>query len=601
MLPQYQRLPRRLFTLFALQAIGCTWAESLRIGLVTDAKQPEFVAAMRTGAEQAGVEWAKSGARIELVSRQPAKTGDRNEQARLVDALVREHVDGLLVDSIDRQVMQPEIDRAAQAHIPIVLIDAPADTEAAVQVVATDNREAGRQAARHLGRLLDGRGGVLLLRYQIYATKTEQREEGFIEVVTREFPGLTLVASDYHAGPTVESARRVAASLLHRYGPAIQGVFSSSESGTLGMLDALRAAGRASGQVKVIGSDEGGRGLALALRGGDLQGFVSEDPVAMGFAGLQAVVRARRNEAIAPAVVTKLSWVDANGVMVIPPAVGADSAAELRGRVPGPLCPPIPRVRFAPIGGLPQGNFSVPELGLAMIALAPGSFRRPAEGAQDGNRVGNTPRAVTITISRPFWLGACDVTQSEWKQLMPSNPSDFHGDCLPVENIGWNDACEFCRRLTARERAAGRLPEGYAYMLPTEAQWEYAAGAGASVRTTAELLEQAWCATNSGSDGSPGGIWRMSTHPVGEKRANACGFYDLLGNVAQWCADWSEAYPAGNATDPRGPDHGTYRALRGGCWWADVQNCQPESRHKAPPGRHHSGLGMRVALCPVSP
>jgi formylglycine-generating enzyme required for sulfatase activity len=206
-----------------------------------------------------------------------------------------------------------------------------------------------------------------------------------------------------------------------------------------------------------------------------------------------------------------------------------------------------------------------------------------------------------VTISRGFWLGACDVTQRQWSQMMPSNPSDFHGACLPVDNVTWGDACEFCRQLTAQESAAGRLPAGYAYMLPTEAQWEYAASAGAPARTTTEVLEQAWCATNSGTGDTASGVWRMSTHPVGEKRPNAWGFYDLLGNVAEWCADWSDTYPAGDVTDPCGPDHGTYRVLRGGCWWADVQNCRPESRHKAPPGRHHSALGLRVGLRTISP
>ena len=573
-------------------------ADTLRIGLVTDGKQQEYMAAIQAGADQAGAEFEKSGTRIELLPRRPAKTGDRSEQARLVDALVREHVDGLLVAAIDRQVMQPAIERAAQAKIPVVLIDAPAETDAAVQVVATDNREAGRQAARQLGRWLGGRGGVLLLRYQIYATKTEQREEGFIEVVTREFPGLTLVASDFHAGPTVESARRVAETLLNRYGSAIQGIYASSESGTLGMLGALRAAGRAAGRVKVIGSDEGGGALLPALRAGDLQGFVAEDPFAMGYAGLQAAVRARRSDPVAPAVATKLQWIDANGVVITPPVAGKDSIAELRGSAPSPLCQPTEPGSSARASVTPVGNFSMPELELAMIALAPGSFHRGTAGEGEGAKWGERN---TVTISRRFWLGACEVTQRQWARIMPSNPSDFHGACLPVDNVGWEDACEFCRRLTARERAAGRLPEGCAYQLPTEAQWEYAASAGRPAGAPAELLEQAWCATNSGAVDPATGVWRMSTHPVGEKRPNAWGFYDLPGNVAEWCADWSDAYPAGDVTNPRGPDRGTYRVLRGGCWWADVQNCRPDSRHRAPPTRHHSGLGLRVALGAVSP
>ena len=185
---------------------------------------------------------------------------------------------------------------------------------------------------------------------------------------------------------------------------------------------------------------------------------------------------------------------------------------------------------------------------------------------------------------------------------MEVNPSDFRGDCLPVDNVGWAEAAEFCRRLTQRESSAGRLPPGFAFVLPTEAQWEFAARAGGPLVTDpAELLSFAWCATTSGAVQPGSGVWRMSTHPVGTKSANSWGFHDLHGNVAEWCLDWHGDYPPDAIVDPRGPDLGTYRVLRGGSWWADVQNCRADSRHRAPPGRHHNALGLRVALSVVAP
>jgi formylglycine-generating enzyme required for sulfatase activity len=200
-----------------------------------------------------------------------------------------------------------------------------------------------------------------------------------------------------------------------------------------------------------------------------------------------------------------------------------------------------------------------------------------------------------VIITHPYWLGACEVTQAQWSAIMPDNPSEFKGSGHPVDNIGWDAASEFCKRLTAREQAAGRLPKDYIYALPSECEWEYAARAGCD-DDMAPIPGSGWCAINSGGVDADSGIWRMGTHPVAQKQPNTWGFYDMAGNIAEWCADWFAEYPAGDVTDPRGPEQGAHRALRGGCWWADAQNCRPASRHKAPPARHHSGLGLRIAL-----
>lgn len=173
------------------------------------------------------------------------------------------------------------------------------------------------------------------------------------------------------------------------------------------------------------------------------------------------------------------------------------------------------------------------------------------------------------------------------------NPSDFREERRPVDSISWNDAASFCATLTDRERAAGRLPGGYVYTLPTEAQWEYACRANAATRSAEEV---GWVATNSGEWTATDG-WRMGTHAAGEKPPNAWGFFDMRGNVAEWCADFYAPLPTGTvADDYAGPPTGVARVLRGGCWWADAQNCSPGSRHRGPPGRWHSALGMRVAM-----
>ncbi len=569
------------------------FAEPLRLGVVVDGGRRVFSDAMRTGIEQAAHELAKPETPIEIVWREPEKPGDRAEQARLVDDLTRARVSAILLSPIDRQVLRLPVEAAVRAGVPVVVLDSGVDGDAPASVVASDNRAAGREAARLVGRLLAGRGGVLLLRHQIHAAKAEEREEGFIGTLTREFPELNLIASDYHAGPTVEAATRVAVTLLQRHAGKIAAVFASSETGTAGMLATLRRAPLAGGPITLVGSDEGGGLLQAALRAGDVQGFIAEDPVAMGRAAAKTAIARVRGAPFDPAVAVDFAVVTAAGRVVHSLAREKWSVA-LRAPFECPACSsPDTSTPAAHAAGLPQGDFVIPGLGLAMIAVGPGTFSL--------STIEPSVR-TTVTLTRPFWLGKNEVTQREWTEVMGANPSDFRGDGLPVDQVAWADAMEFCRRLTERERAAGRLPPGHAYRLPTEAQWEYAARAGsAPVADPVAMLTFAWCATTSGATQPHSGVWRMSPHPVGTRRANAWGFHDLSGNVAEWCLDWHGELPSTSVTDPRGPDRGTYRVLRGGSWWADVQNCRVDSRHRAPPARHHNALGLRVALSAVSP
>ena len=238
---------------------------------------------------------------------------------------------------------------------------------------------------------------------------------------------------------------------------------------------------------------------------------------------------------------------------------------------------------------------------LVMVAIHPGTFDMGASSA--GSRAkGDDTSPMRVTLSHRFWLGKYEVTQREWRAIMGTNPSDFTGELLPVDNVSWIDAMEFCRRLS--ERAAHRLPAGYTYTLPTEAQWEYACRAGSSGDDTGKLDDMAWHAGNSGSWAHPPGpaswkdrgLWRMTSHPVGQKRPNGWGLFDLWGNVAEWCLDWYGPYAGGSVADPTGPSSGSHRVLRGGSWWSDPQNCNSFDRAKAPPGRHHSALGFRIAL-----
>ena len=216
--------------------------------------------------------------------------------------------------------------------------------------------------------------------------------------------------------------------------------------------------------------------------------------------------------------------------------------------------------------------------------------------ADEVGRFNDEGPQTEVTISKSFWLGKTEVTQAQWESLMGGNPSHSKGPDLPVEQVSWRDAMAFCEVLTQREREAGRLPEGYEYTLPTEAQWEYACRAGTTTRfsfgdSDIDLGDYGWYKQNLG----------IRTHPVGEKLANPWGLYDMHGNVNEWCRDWKGFYPGGTVTDPAGAASGsTFRILRGGSWNLIARYCRSAVRNWNGPGDSDYGDGFRVALVPVS-
>ncbi|MBR0237218.1 MAG: SUMF1/EgtB/PvdO family nonheme iron enzyme [Thermoguttaceae bacterium] len=182
-----------------------------------------------------------------------------------------------------------------------------------------------------------------------------------------------------------------------------------------------------------------------------------------------------------------------------------------------------------------------------------------------------------VTLTKGFWMMETEVTQKQWKAIMGNNPSYFKGDDLPVEEVFWHDCQEFCRK-------SAQL--GLPVQLPTEAQWEYACRAGTTGAYAGNLDEMAWYDSNSGS----------KTHPVGTKKPNAWGLYDMHGNVWEWCADWDGDYPSGSVTDPAGPSSGSSRVFRGGSWDGHAGFCRSACRSYYEPGPRGYYLGFRGAL-----
>jgi formylglycine-generating enzyme required for sulfatase activity len=262
-----------------------------------------------------------------------------------------------------------------------------------------------------------------------------------------------------------------------------------------------------------------------------------------------------------------------------------------------PETTPIAEPKFEP---LPGKEYLVNSIGMRFVNIPAGKFIMGSPKDEKERQENETPHEVTI--SKPFDLGVFTVTQEEYEQVMKTNPS-IHKEArgqktrgLPVEMVSWDDAQEFCKKLSALpdEKNAGRV-----YRLPTEAEWEYACRAGTTTPFSFGKEcngKQANCRGDFpyGTDEKGQNLHR--TCPVGSYAPNAFGLYDMHGNVWQWCEDWYGNYPNGAVSDPKGPDKGAGRVLRGGSWIFDPGNCRAAHRGVYAPGRRGINFGFRVAV-----
>jgi formylglycine-generating enzyme required for sulfatase activity len=249
--------------------------------------------------------------------------------------------------------------------------------------------------------------------------------------------------------------------------------------------------------------------------------------------------------------------------------------------------------------GTTDVEFVTNSIGMKLVLIPAGEFLMGSPDSDQGARDDEKPQH-RVRITQPFYLGAHQVTQGQYQAVMGENPSQFKGsDDLPVEFVSWEDAVAFCNKLSEREglkpfyqSGRGSQSGGGGYRLPTEAEWEYACRAGGQTRFSfggddASLAEYAWFVFNSFG----------KTHPVGQKRANAFGLYDVHGNVWEWCGDGNGAdcYPHSPDADPAGPPGAEDRVDRGGSWSSFPQDCRAANRNGGRPGFRNHDLGFRVA------
>ncbi len=225
--------------------------------------------------------------------------------------------------------------------------------------------------------------------------------------------------------------------------------------------------------------------------------------------------------------------------------------------------------------------------GMECVWCPPGQFMMGSPSSEldrDSNEVQHE-----AVLTHGFFLAETECTQGQWEAVMGGNPSYFKRTDRPVEQVSWEESLEYCRKLTAKQRAEGILPSGWEWRLPTEAEWEYAARAGTTGARYGELDTIAWHIGNSVSQ----------THPVKQKTANAWGLYDMIGNVWEWCSDWYGEYPTGSAMEPIGPGSGSWRVFRGGGWYDGAWGARSASRFRGVPGDRCRGRGFRPALSSV--
>ncbi|MDR1166232.1 MAG: formylglycine-generating enzyme family protein [Deltaproteobacteria bacterium] len=250
---------------------------------------------------------------------------------------------------------------------------------------------------------------------------------------------------------------------------------------------------------------------------------------------------------------------------------------------------------FAPVRVLAQNQRARVQAASPLdgfVLIKPGTFLMGSPESANLSFSNEKPQRE-VTITRPFYLGARELTQAEWVAVMGQNPSRFtgrgnparfKGRGYPVENVSWDEVQEFLQKLNKREKTTR-------YRLPTEAEWDYAARAGSQTEyllgeDERNLDDYAWHENNSGG----------GTHPVGLKDPNPWGLFDMYGNVFEWVSDFYGDYSETDLTDPQGPSEGYGRVYRGCSWDSSVPRCRSAERSWEYPERRKATLGLRLAF-----
>ena len=291
------RIEAALAVLAALAVFGCTKNEptaensaggkKLRIAVIPKGSTHEFWKSVHEGANRAQDELG-----VEIIFKGPEKENDRSQQVDIVENFINQKVDGIVLAPLDDKALAPPVNEAMKAGIPVLIIDSDLHGADTVSFVATDNEKGGHMAAEHLAKLLNGKGRVVMLRYEEGSASTMYREKGFMDEMAKN-PGIQVVSSNQHGGATTETAQKASENLLAGYRKPdgslnIDGIYTPNESTTFGMLLVLKGNNWA-GKVKFVGFDASAK-LIDGLRAGEINGLILQNPRNMGYLGVKTLV-----------------------------------------------------------------------------------------------------------------------------------------------------------------------------------------------------------------------------------------------------------------------------------------------------------------------
>jgi ribose transport system substrate-binding protein len=270
--------------------------QNYTIAVIPKGTTHEFWKAINAGAVKAQRELSTGGTKVEIIWKGPLREDDRDQQIQVVENFMSRHVSAIVLAPLDSQALVRPVNNAIAAGVPVVVIDSDLKSDKYVSFVATDNFKGGQMAGEEMGKLLGGKGNVILLRYAVGSASTEAREAGFLDAL-KKFPDVKLISSDQHAGATRETAYQVSQNLMNRFGREVNGVFCPNENSTVGMTKALRDVGLAGGKVKMVGFDAGSLSIQ-DLKNGDVQALVVQNPMLMGYLGVATAMKHLRGEKV---------------------------------------------------------------------------------------------------------------------------------------------------------------------------------------------------------------------------------------------------------------------------------------------------------------
>src|SRR6267142_2341814 len=282
--------------------------QAYTIAVIPKGTTHEFWKSVNAGAIKAQRELTSRGTKIELIWKGPLREDDRDQQIQVVENFMARRVSAIVLAPLDYQALVKPVHNAILAKVPVVIMDSDLKSDEYVSFVATDNYKGGRLAGDEMGRLLGGKGNVILLRYAVGSASTEAREAGFLDALKTNYPAIKLISSDQHAGATRELGYQASQNLLNRFGHDVNGIFCPCEPPTIAMTKTLRDLGLAGGKVKMIGFDAGLQSVQ-DLKNGDVQALVVQDPMKMGYLGVVTAVKYLRGEKVEKRIDTGVSLI----------------------------------------------------------------------------------------------------------------------------------------------------------------------------------------------------------------------------------------------------------------------------------------------------